>query len=229
MLMCGRFSLYASPEEVKETFSLAHSPQISPQYNIAPGAIATSVCLHPNHQYEAHYFKWGLIPHWAKDEKIAYHCFNARAETVHQKPAFRQAFKERRCLIIMNGFYEWKQQNGVKQPYYIEVNGGAPFAVAGIWEYWRNPVGNIIKTCSIITTTANDKLSWLHDRMPVILDAKDYLCYLDIQSFQIDELRALLIPYSKSDALSCHRVSMKVNKTSYQDNDAIRPIPPVST
>jgi len=144
---------------------------------------------------EAVLLRWGLIPYWAKDEKFGYHTINARAETVDRKPAFRSAFKRRRCLIPATGFYEWKKLNRHKQPYHIRVKDRELFAFAGLWEHWRSPEGKAIESCTIIVTDANEVLKSIHDRMPVILDPGDYDTWLDPDNRDVDRLRSLLRPY----------------------------------
>ena len=150
---------------------------IEPRYNIAP----TQSVLAIRHPREAVMLKWGLIPSWAKDAKIAYSTINARADTVATKPAFRSAYKKRRCLVIADGYFEWRKEGKAKLPYLYEIDGGKPFAFAGLWEWWREPgtEGDGIETCSLITTEANTLASEIHDRMPVILDPADYNRWLD--------------------------------------------------
>ena len=162
--MCGRYALHSNPEVVALLFGLSEVPAYTARYNIAPTAQVLIV-----KQNEAAVVRWGLVPHWAKDPSIGARMNNARGETVAEKPSFREAFRKRRCLIPANGFYEWKLENGLKQPYYISPSGGALFAFAGLWEQW-----NDLLTCTVITTDANDKMAQVADRMPVIVSPAEY-------------------------------------------------------
>lgn len=221
--MCGRFSLFSDSQKISDYFKLANSIDLSPRYNISPGSQILAVTEHGNKSHQAHNFHWGLIPSWARDEKMAFRMINARAETVEKKPAFKRAFKTRRCLVIMDGFFEWKEKSGTKQPYYIHKSDKSLLGVAGLWEYWKRPDGQIIKSCTIITTVANTKMALIHDRMPVILTANNFEAWLDIDYFCQDELKRLLKPYSGDD-LSYYPVSQKVNNARFQSQEAIWPI-----
>lgn len=204
--MCGRFSLTTDEATLNERFRLAGgvAPYVA-RYNCAPAqnlAVITSEapeCLS--------YFRWGLIPFWAKDEKIGNRLINARAESIEDKPSFRNAFRQRRCLVPADGFYEWKSSNG-KTPYRIMLKDNQPFAMAGIWETWKNPEGKIIKTFSIITTTANELMKNIHDRMPVILPPEFEGIWL--KSNDIREIRELLQPF-ESERMQAYEVSKLVN------------------
>ena len=206
--MCGRFSFSQSSEALAEAFHLT-VPSLSPRYNIAPTQPAPTI-LQSADGREFKLLYWGLIPSWAKDTKMGAKLINARAETVDEKPAFRSAFKKRRCLVLADGFYEWQQQNGKKQPYYFRVEDGKPFAFAGLWEHWESPDGEEIDSCTIITTQANEILQPIHDRMPVILNPKDYDHWLDPMQ-KPEQLQQLLQPYSSTE-MTCYPVSTKVNK-----------------
>jgi len=166
--MCGRYSLHSNPDVVALLFGLSQVPAYTPRYNIAPTAQVLIV-----RGNEAAMVRWGLVPRWAKDASIGAKMNNARAETVAEKPSFREAYRKRRCLIPANGFYEWKLENGRKQPYYIYPSGGALFAFAGLWEQW-----NDLQTCAIITTEANQKMAAVHERMPVIVSPGEYSDWL---------------------------------------------------
>ncbi|MFO0898004.1 MAG: SOS response-associated peptidase [Pirellulales bacterium] len=162
--MCGRFTLRQVPHEWVKQLAL---PIFSPRYNIAPTQQVLAIRQREGIR-EAVELRWGLIPSWADDPKIGNRLINARAETVATKPAFRQAYKRRRCLILADGFYEWQKQGKTKQPYFIHRPDDQPFAFAGLWEWWK---GNVLEiaSCTIITTEANELMRPLHDRMPVIL------------------------------------------------------------
>ena len=193
--MCGRFSLFASGNELAERFQLAESPLFEPRYNIAPTQSAAAVRATDAGRVLAR-LRWGLIPSWASDPAIGNKLLNARSETVAEKPSFRSAFKQRRCLIPASGFYEWQKQGaGRKQPYFIRPRDGGLFAFAGLWERWHDPQGQLIETCTILTTTANEVMRPLHERMPVIIGAEADALWLDA-SASADALRALFVPFA---------------------------------
>lgn len=214
--MCGRFTQTQPATVIAQIFQLAEVPEISPQYNIAPSH-SISTIFHPTAPDPRTYkqLQWGLIPHWAKDPKIGNKLINARAETVAEKPSFRQAFQKRRCLVIADGFYEWKTQPNQKQkqPYYFHLQNHQPFAFAGLWEQWKDPTGQTLETCTIITTEANEIMAPIHDRMPVILAEKDYEQWLDPALNDSSKIQPLLHPFPASEMLA-YPVSTKVNKPS---------------
>lgn len=221
--MCGRFSLTQLIEAIADSFHVTSVPELSPRYNISPTQqVATVWQNYQDSDRELKLLYWGLIPSWAKEPKIGAKLINARAETVEEKPSFRSAFKKRRCLILADGFYEWQQQNGKKQPYYFRVEDGKPFAFAGLWEHWESPEGEEINSCTIITTEANDILRPIHDRMPVILDPKDYDQWLDTKQ-KPESLKALLQPY-RADVMSVYPVSAKVNNPKNDSPECIEAI-----
>ncbi|HUN69729.1 MAG TPA: SOS response-associated peptidase [Burkholderiales bacterium] len=203
--MCGRYALHSSPEVVSLLFGLSEVPSYQPRYNIAPTAQVLIV-----RKDEAAMVRWGLVPRWAKDASIGAKMNNARAETVAEKPSFREAYRKRRCLIPANGFYEWKLENGRKQPYYIYPSSGALFAFAGLWEQWQD-----IQTCAIITTEANATMAPVHDRMPVIVPAADYADWLAGGE-------GLLLPCPPAD-IALRRVSRLVNNARNEDARLIEP------
>ena len=218
--MCGRFALFSEAEAIQNEFSLMHAPELEPRYNIAPGSEILAVTIHGNHQFDAQFFRWGLIPSWAKDEKLAFSLLNARSETIDKKPAFKRAFHSRRCLVVADGYYEWYRENGVKQPYYFKRKDKRCFAIAGIWEYWRHPSGEMIHSCSLVTTAANDLMRSVHERMPAIIPPREYATWLDIESYDPVELKSLLLPDS-SNLFEMYPVSTKMNNARYQDSDAV--------
>jgi putative SOS response-associated peptidase YedK len=173
--MCGRFTLTASTEALSQLFPLFANIELAPRYNIAPTQNVLAVRLKPDsHELEAVRFRWGLIPSWAKDTKIGATLINARAETIAEKPSFRTAFKHRHCLILADGFYEWKKLDAkTKQPYHIHLKDRRPFAFAGLWERWSKGE-EPIESCTILTTEANQLLRPLHERMPVILEPRNH-------------------------------------------------------
>jgi putative SOS response-associated peptidase YedK len=168
-IMCGRFALHTHPDVVALMYGLGAVPDYAPRYNIAPTSQVLII-----RKNEAAMVRWGLVPRWAKDPSIGAKMNNARAETVAEKPSFREAYRKRRCLIPANGFYEWKPEGGHKQPYYIYPASGELFAFAGLWEQW-----NDLQTCAIITTDSNEKMSAVHERMPVILAPAEHASWLD--------------------------------------------------
>jgi len=171
--MCGRFTLTATPEALNQLFPLFDNIELEPQYNIAPTNNVLAVRLKlGTDQPEAVRLRWGLIPSWADDIKIGYKLINARAETARTKPSFRSAFKHRHCLVLADGFYEWKKAGKTKQPFHIRLRDGRPFAFAGLWETWDHD-GQAIESCTILTTESNEAVRPLHERMPVILEPKN--------------------------------------------------------
>ena len=164
--------------------------------------------------------RWGLIPSWADDPSIGNKMINARAETVSEKPSFRTPFKHRRCLVLTNGFYEWLRTPEGKQPYYLHVKDGSPFGFAGLWETWRD--GEEIRSCTIITTEANQLVGEVHSRMPVILPPEDYELWLDPEFEEKQALTSVLRPYP-SDGMEAYPVSRRVNSSSNNAPDCIEP------
>ncbi len=203
--MCGRYSLHSNPDVIALMFGLSEIPAYQPRYNIAPSAQVLII----KHN-EAAMVRWGSVPSWAKDPSMGAKMNNARAETVAQKPSFREAYRQRRCLIPANGFYEWKLENGLKQPYYVYPSGSALFAFAGVWEQW-----NDLQTCTIITTEANEKMAAVHERMPVIVSPAEYSAWLAGAA-------GLLHPCPDA-AIDIRRVSRAVNNARNEDPHLIDP------
>jgi len=179
--MCGRYRLSRRKQIIEEYFESADwKDDWSPRYHIAPTQQIPVVRQHPTEPIrQISLMGWGLVPNWAKDASGAARMINARSETAHTLPAFREAMKLRRCLVPADGFYEWQRRGSAKQPYCFEVDEGESFAFAGLWDGWKDANGNWIKTCSILTTTPNAVASAIHDRMPVILDPDSYDLWLD--------------------------------------------------
>lgn len=215
--MCGRFTQTHSAEAIAEAFDLEDIPDWQPRYNLAPTQSIPAI-LEPHHFQT---LQWGLIPSWAKDRSIGSKLINARAETVSEKPSFRDAFKRRRCLIVADGYYEWKKQSNKKQPFYFRLQTDQPFAFAGLWERWKSPDGEL-RTCTIITTAANELAATVHDRMPVILKPDQYDRWLD-PGFQ--DARSLLHPYPTAEMLT-YPVSLLVNSPSHDQPDCITALSP---
>lgn len=207
--MCGRFARFSSVQKFAELFRTAGGFTLNPRYNIAP---TQSLLLARNAAWggrELVSLHWGLIPYWAKKAKTAYSTINARAESVAEKPAFRNAFRHRRCLIAADGYYEWRQLERTKQPYFIALKDGEPFAFAGLWDHWaRNEQS--IDSCVIIVTDANELTKPIHERMPVNLAPEHYDAWMDPDLTDPAPLKAFLKPYP-SDRMLAYRVSKAVS------------------
>lgn len=221
--MCGRFTLTIDPAELREAFADYSFPdQFAPRFNIAP--TQPILAISNDARNRADFFIWGLIPSWAKDPSIGSRLINARAETLAEKPAFRGSYKYKRCLILADGFYEWQAQPSgkTKIPYFIFTRDHHPFAFAGLWDEWHSPDGGSIRTATIITTSPNELMAKLHNRMPVILSPRDYAQWLDSASRSSESLAALLKPYP-AEEMSAHPVSTLVNSPSNDRAELIIP------
>ncbi len=207
--MCGRYVRSSLPEVFAARLGARGELDLRPSYNVAPSQPALIARTDPNGRRELAAVRWGLIPFWAKDPKIGYKMINARAETVATKPAYRQAFRQRRCLIGADGFYEWQATEGGKQPFLIRLKDGEPFAFAGLWERWEGE-GRVIESCSIIVTEANERLREIHDRMPVILAPEVYDQWLKGESANVTALESLLRAYP-AKLMEAYPVSRAVN------------------
>lgn len=222
--MCGRFTLTQSEQALAEFFQIQEVTHLVAQYNIAPTQmVATVLFTSTNNKRQLQQLRWGLIPSWAKDPSIGAKLINARAETVAEKPSFRSAFKHRRCLVAADGFYEWQKQQNTKQPFYFRLRDRKPFAFAGLWEKWTSPTHEEIISCTILTTAANELLQSIHDRMPVILDPKDYDLWLDSEVQTPEPLQSLLSPYPAA-AMTAYPVSKLVNSPKNNSRECIIPI-----
>jgi putative SOS response-associated peptidase YedK len=221
--MCGRFTLTLSPNQLKLAFPwLAIPPDLAPSYNIAP---SQRVAVVPNKEKrEVELFQWGLIPHWAKDRKIGNRMINARCETLAEKPSFRAAYRRRRCLVLADGFYEWKKEpdRKAKIPIYVRMRSGEPFAFAGLWEVWRGPDGVPVNSCAIITTGPNALLEPIHPRMPVILPRESYQQWLEPDEQPPARLATLLKPYPAAE-MTAYPVSTLVNSPRNNSPACIAP------
>jgi len=170
--MCGRFAFYSPAEATAALFGARASFEVRPRYNIAPTQDIAAIRDSETGR-ELVMLRWGLVPSWARDASIGNRMINARAETVAEKPSYRAAFRHRRCIVLADGFYEWRRQNDAKTPYFISLAGGEPFALAGLWENWADKqTGESLQTTTLITTAANDFMQPLHHRMPVILQTQ---------------------------------------------------------
>jgi len=223
--MCGRYRLSRRKQLIEEHFdSFSDEPDWSVRYNIAPTQPVAVIRQHPKEPVrELSLVRWGLIPSWAKDPSGAARMINARSETADSKPAFRDALKSRRCMIPADGFYEWMRTGKMKQPYCFEVNEGELFAFAGIWDRWKGPSGDMIETCSILTTTPNAVTSPVHDRMPVILDPDSYDLWLDPGMTNVAAASDLLKPFD-ARLMRCFPVSNRINRVANDDEECSRPV-----
>jgi putative SOS response-associated peptidase YedK len=220
--MCGRYNLITDAQAFVDFFELSNCLELSPRYNIAPSQQIPAVRLVDNRR-EAGLLHWGLIPHWAKDRRIAYKMINARAETVAEKPAFRTAFRCRRCLIPATGFFEWQPVEGGKQPYNITLREGGLMAFAGLWESWTGPDGAGIDSCAIIVTEANAGIRPIHDRMPVILNPADYALWLNPAVQDRVRLNSLLRPYP-AESTRAYPVSRSLGNPKYSGPACVEPL-----
>jgi len=219
--MCGRFVMKADPGELTDFFSLAGTLDVSPRYNIAPSQLVAAVAGGTEGR-TWRVFCWGLVPSWARDVKIGTRMINARSETVFDKPAFRTAVRRRRCLIPADGFYEWGAIGSVRQPYFISLKDGRPFAMGGIWEHWESPDGDVIESCAILTVEANELMSSFHHRMPVIIDRDEFDRWLDPAVIDRSGIEDLLAQYP-SERMICHPVSRLVDNPRHDQPSLIEP------
>ena len=217
--MCGRYTLSTPAGRLAEEFQLDSTVEIPPSYNVAPTQQVAAV-LEDEGGRRLEMLRWGLVPSWADDPDIGSRMINARSETAPEKPSFRRAFRGRRGLIPADGVYEWKREEGGKQPYYFHMQDGHPFAFAGLWESWDRGDGTL-RTCTILTTRANPVLQGIHDRMPVILPHDAYNAWLDPDADR-EELGELMVPYSGGD-LEAYPVSRFVNSPRNNDERCIEP------
>lgn len=196
--MCGRFTIVTDPDKLMQRFHFEGVPfEWQARYNIAPGQAIPAI-IEDRGQRRIGQLRWGLVPSWAKDEKIGYRMINARAETLTEKPLFKNLFARKRCIIPADGFYEWKHIGKAKQPMRIMMRSGELFAFAGLYDTWTSPEGEKVHTCTIITTRPNEVVSDIHDRMPVILRQEDEQIWLDREKYDPSLLLSLLEPYDPS-------------------------------
>jgi putative SOS response-associated peptidase YedK len=222
--LCGRFTLFDTAASLAEAFEVVEVPSLSPRYNIAPSQAVAAVRIPPSGgAREVVLLRWGLIPSWAKDPSLGDRMINARAETAAGKPAFRSAIRRRRCLVPASGFYEWKRTNGRKQPYYIRRPDGKPFAFAGLWESWEGPGQAAVESCTILTTSANELLLPIHDRMPVIVSPADYDLWLSSEVRDPAELARLFRPCPPEE-MTAFPVGTAVNNPKTDSPQLIEPL-----
>jgi putative SOS response-associated peptidase YedK len=227
--MCGRYRLSKRKQLIEEYFETANEVDWEPRYNIAPSQNVGIIRQDPSRpRREFSKVRWGLIPCWAKEPSIGHQMINARSETVADKPAFREAFKNRRCLVPADGFYEWARNGKAKQPFHFGMQTGSLFAFAGIWDQWRDTSGNLVETCSILTTTPNSLLAAVHDRMPVILETENYELWLDPGFKYLDALSEMLVPFNPN-LMKGYPVSIRVNAPKNDDPECAAEIALVNT
>ncbi|MFS0574776.1 SOS response-associated peptidase [Sporosarcina sp. 179-K 3D1 HS] len=223
--MCGRFTLFAPYYEIIKRFDIESAFEESdyiPSYNIAPSNQVAAI-INDGQKNRLGYLKWGLVPPWAKDEKIGYKMINARAETVAEKPSYRNAFKKRRCILPADSFYEWQRKEGNKIPMRIKLKDDGLFAIAGLWESWKKPDGSMLYTCTAITTEPNVLVKPIHDRMPVILRKEDEAAWLNPSNQDIHFLGNMLKPFDE-EQMEAYIVSSDVNSPKNNKESLIAPV-----
>lgn len=222
--MCGRFTLQIPIEMLIEIFGISESPSfaVEPRYNIAPTQQIPVVRQYADYTDHLDLLRWGFIPSWQTEPTSGPPLINARSETVAEKPSFRQAIKYRRCLIPASGFFEWRREGDKKVPQYIRLIDSSPMVFAGIWESGKGPDGKPVDSCSILTTTSNDLVAPLHERMPVILHPSEYSHWLDRDQRDPEKLKRLYEPFP-TDLMEIYAVSQLVNSTKHEGPDLVVP------
>lgn len=222
--MCGRFTLVTKLDDIAAEFGVSDfSISHGARYNVAPTQDVV-VLLAENGERQLAKFRWGLVPHWAKEVNTRYSMINARAETLTEKPTYRRPFASQRCLVLADGFYEWQQTDDGKVPMYIRLKSQRPFGFAGLWDAWEPPEGgDRLRTCTIITTTPNELLTPIHNRMPVILPQDAIDVWLRSNGAKPAELQELLKPYAASE-LEAYAVSRYVNNPANESPQCIEPV-----
>jgi putative SOS response-associated peptidase YedK len=221
--MCGRYLITSAPEAFRRLFGYPQQPNFPPRYNVAPTQPVPVVRIAEGER-EFALVRWGLIPPWVKDPRQFSLLINARADSVLDKPAFRNAMRRRRCLVPADGFYEWRSDGSRKRPYLIRPRHGGPIAFAGLWESWTGPNGEEMETAAIVTTAASRDIAHLHDRMPVMLAPDAFDLWLDCRNVEAPTAAALLLP-TRPGELDAYEVSPAVNRA---DNDGPQLIEPVA-
>jgi len=222
--MCGRFAQRSDPKRLAQEFKVAEVPPVEARYNVAPTQKILAVRQSATGR-EMTFFKWGLVPAWAKDTSMGARLINARSETVREKPSFREAFKRRRCVIPADGFYEWRREGSKKQPFFFRMRDERPFGFAGLWERWEmEGRDQAINSCTILTTEANEVLRPMHDRMPVILHPDDYSLWLEGDERERALLGELLRPYPAGEMIG-YPVSALVNSPGNKGAELIEEVP----
>jgi len=218
--MCGRYELSSHPAAIALAFGLPQPPSLMPRYNIAPTQQVPIVRQNAAGERELAQVRWGLVPRWAKDPAIGVRMINARGETLTLKSAYRNAYARHRCLLPVNGFYEWQATQTRKQPMHIGMRDGRPFGLAGLYERWLSPEGEVLDTCTIVTTSASDQLRQVNERMPVIVPTEHYARWLDPANADVGDL---VVPWS-GESLRVYPVSMRVNAVRNDDAAICDPV-----
>jgi putative SOS response-associated peptidase YedK len=214
--MCGRFALYSPAEAAAALFGVSASLPVEPRYNIAPTQDIAAIRNDQEGERELVLLRWGLVPFWAKDPSIGNRMINARAETVAEKPSYRNAYRHRRCIVLADGFYEWLRRGETKTPFFISLASGQPFALAGLWENWTDKeTGESLQTTTLITTDANDFMAQLHHRMPVVLEANTATDWLAGSNDLLDDVGAITPP------LQAWPVDRRVNNARNEGEDLV--------
>lgn len=214
--MCGRFAFYSPAEAAAALFAVTGAAKVQPRYNIAPTQYVAAIRSNESAERELLLLRWGLVPFWAKEPSIGNRMINARAETVAEKPSFRAAYRHRRCLVLADGFYEWRKETNGKVPYYISLENGGPFAFAALWENWLDKEsGESLQTTALITTAANDYMQSLHHRMPVILEPGTATRWLEGDATLLEDVSA------NSPELTAWPVDRRVNNARNEGEDLI--------
>lgn len=222
--MCGRISLGSTAEAIAHIFKLSDAFDLEPRWNIAPGQNILAIRSEEGNKPSPALLFWGLIPSWSKDSSISYKMINARSETVSEKPSFRSAYKSRRCLVPVDGFFEWQRSEKQKIPFHIRKVDSSPFALAGLWERWANKEsGEVVESCALLTTDANSLLKPIHNRMPVIIDECSFAEWL---TGEPEHLKRLLLP-REWDGYEAVQVSTYVNNTRNEGERCIEPAPAI--
>jgi putative SOS response-associated peptidase YedK len=218
--MCGRYFLHSSADKLAKLFGEMPMPLLEPRYNIAPTQPVPIVRQDHNGRREMVLVRWGLIPAWSKGPDSRFSMINARVETVAQKPAYRNAFRYRRCLVPADGFYEWRSAGGKKQPFVLRPSDGRPLALAGLWEHWQDADGNELASCTILVGEADAQVKKVHERMPVVVDPAAFDLWLDIRSQKPQPLETLLAA-QRAPALTVYSVGRAVNNPRLDQPDLI--------
>jgi putative SOS response-associated peptidase YedK len=224
--MCGRFAFYSPHESVMRLFGVGDGPPIEPRWNVAPTLYIAAVRerVHDPARHVSMLY-WGLVPYWAKEKSMGARLINARGESLKDKPAFRDAYRRRRCLVLADGYYEWLRAGAVRQPYFIQQASGEPFGMAGLWERWREPGSeSMLESCTIVTTGPAASIAHLHDRMPVIVPPAAHAEWLDPRNDAVEQLDRLLVPYADAE-LAARPVGRRVNDARNEGADLIDPLP----
>jgi len=218
--MCGRFAQTSSAQDYAELVGATSGLDSKPQFNVTPDSSVVAA-LQQEGELVLAQLRWNLVPQWSKGPDSRFRMHNARAETLAEKPAFRSPFRKQRCLIPADGFYEWQNSAVGKQPYYIYKEGGEPMVFAGLWDSWQDSDDNLLRSCTIVTTAANDLMQPIHHRMPVILPKENWSQWLEDDNTL--RLQALLLPYRKTN-LCTHPVSKRVNNPANNDAELLNPV-----